>query len=347
MRLTARLLILCLSLLSLPSFAETLGNLYQVHEPVASQQPDERNAGLTRALQTLVQRLTGDTRGLQSPALAGYFKDPQQLISQYGYENGPPLALVVDFDPTATDNALRQAGLPVWGASRPSVLAWWLNESTDDGSSLVGDSQEAAAPLNRAAQRRGLPLRLPMADLSEQQVGTAENLNAAQPDALNAASERYGADALLAVDAKEADGKWTATWRVWMGDSREQGQAQGDTPDALADAVMLGVSQRLSQRFVGSAGSASAQVLQIEGADLARYAEVSRLLEPMGAKLVLVQGGKLVYNVTASPEQLRAQLALARLQEASAEPTPPAVDANGQPVPNPAVPRQNILRFHW
>ncbi len=121
------------------------------------------------------------------------------------------------------------------------------------------------------------------------------------------------------MDAKEADGKWTATWRVWMGASREQGQAQGDTPDALADAVMLGVSQRLSQRFVGSAGSASAQVLQIEGADLARYAEVSRLLEPMGAKLVEVQGNRLVYRVTASPEQLRAQLALARLQEAPAE----------------------------
>lgn len=346
MRLTARLLILCLSLLSLPSFAETLGNLYQVHEPVASQQPDERNAGLTRALQTLVQRLTGDTRGLQSPALAGYFKDPQQLISQYGYENGPPMALVVDFDPTATDNALRQAGLPVWGASRPSVLAWWLNESAN-GSSLVGDSQEAAAPLNRAAQRRGLPLRLPMADLSEQQIGTVENLTAAQPSALQSASERYGTDALLAVDAKEADGKWTATWRVWMGDSHEQGQAQGDNPDALADAVMLGVSQKLASRFVGSSGTATAQVVQIEGADLARYAELERLLDPMGAKLVLVQGGNLIYHVTASPEQLRAQLALARLQEAPAEPVQPALDANGQPVPNPAVPRQNVLRFHW
>ena len=110
---------------------------------------------------------------------------------------------------------------------------------------------------------------------------------------------------------------------------------------------MLGVSQRLSQRFVGSAGSASAQVLQIEGADLARYAEVSRLLEPMGAKLVEVQGSNLVYRVTASPEQLRAQLALARLQEAPAEPAQAAVDANGQPVPNPAVPQQNALRFHW
>ena len=198
MRFTARLLILCLSLLSLPSFAAALGNLYQVHEPVASQQPDERSAGLSRALQTLVLRLTGDPRAIQSGALAGYFKDPQQLISQYGYENGPPLALVVDFDPTSVNNALRQAGLPVWGANRPSLLAWWLNESAA-GSSLVGDSQEGAAPLNRAAQRRGLPLLLPMADLSEQGVGTAQNITAAQPDALRAASERYSADGLLAV----------------------------------------------------------------------------------------------------------------------------------------------------
>ncbi|MGC4010985.1 MAG: hypothetical protein QM805_19560 [Pseudomonas sp.] len=90
-----------------------------------------------------------------------------------------------------------------------------------------------------------------------------------------------------------------------------------------------------------------AQVLQIEGADLARYAEVSRLLEPMGAKLVEVQGRNLVYRVTASAEQLRAQLALARLQEPPAEPAQPAVDANGQPVPNAAVPAQNTLRFHW
>ena len=101
---------------------------------------------------------------------------------------------------------------------------------------LVGDNQASAEPLKRAAQNRGLPLRLPLADLDEQIVGTPENLNAAQPDALRAASERYAADALLAVDAKEADGKWQAQWRLWMGDSREQGQAEGATPDALAEA---------------------------------------------------------------------------------------------------------------
>lgn len=346
MRSTVRLLFLCLSLFSLPSFAAALNNLYQVHEPVASQQPDERSAGLTRALQTLVLRLTGDQKATQSPALAGYFKDPQQLISQYGYENGPPLALVVDFDPTSVDGALRRAGLPVWGASRPTLLAWWLNESAGS-SSLVGDNQDSAAPLNRAAQRRGLPLLLPLADLGEQGVGTAQNITAAQPDALRAASDKYPADGLLAVDAKEDGGKWQAQWRLWMGDTREQGQVQGDTPDAVADAVMLAVSQRLAPRFVGAPGSATALNLQVQGATLERYAQLQRLLEPMAAKLVMAKGDSLEYRLNASPDQLRAQLALAHLQEAPAEPAAPAVDASGQPVPPPPAAPGNVLRFRW
>lgn len=342
MRLTARLLILCLSLLGLPSFAATLNTLYQVHEPVASQQPDERSAGLTRALQTLVLRLTGDSRALQSSALAGYFKDPQQLIGQYGYENGPPLALKVDFDPASVDNALRSAGLPVWGASRPTLLAWWLNESST-GSSLVGDNQESAAPLNRAAQRRGLPLLLPLADLGEQGVGTVQNLTAAQPDALRSASERYAADGLLAVDAKEDGGKWQAQWRLWLGDSREQGQAQGDSPDALADAVMLAVAQRLAPRFVAAPGTASALTLQVQGATLERYAQLQKLLDPLSAKLVQAKGDSLEYRLSANPDQLRAQLALARLQESPAEPAA-AASANAQVQPAVAG---NVMHFHW
>ncbi|MCY1272603.1 hypothetical protein D9M68_297080 [compost metagenome] len=348
MRSIARLLILCLSLLSLPSFAETVGNLYQVHEPVASQQPEERNAGLTRALQTLVVRLTGDQKAVQNPALAGYFKDPQQLISQYGYEDGPPLALVVSFDQNATDAALRRAGLPLWGASRPSVVAWWLNESSQ-GSNLVGDGQEAAAPLSRAAQHRGLPLRLPLADLGEQSLGTPENLASAQPEALRAASERYGADAILSVVARQDEaGKWQAQWQLWQGDERSQGQAQGDDANAVADAVMLAASQRMASRFVAAPGEASPLTLQVQGANLARYAELQRLLDPLGAKLVEVSGDSLEYRLNASPEQLRAQLGLANLREMPAEQAPPApADPNAQPAPNPAVPSRNVLRFGW
>ncbi len=352
MRVIARLFFLCLSLTSLPSFAETVGDLYQVREPVASQQPEERAAALSRALDTLVLRLTGDSKAPSSPALAELRKDPQQLISQYGYESGPPELLVVDFDPISSDRSLRQAGLSLWGSNRPAILTWWLN-SAAEGASLVGDGQAGAVPLRRAAQHRGLPLRLPLADLNEQLVATAENLSATQPDALRPASERYAADALLAVNAHEEAGQWNAQWRLWLGDSREQGTAQGADADALADAVFLAISQRLAPRFVAAPGASENLTLEVQGANLARYAELQRLLEPFDARLQKVEGERLTYQVKASTEQLRAQLALAHLQEMPAEAAPveaAPVEAGQAPAVVAAPmqqPRADVLHYRW
>ncbi len=341
MRLSARLLALCLPLFSLPALAEPVSGLYQVREAVTSQQPEERSAALNRALETLVLRLTGDAQALQNPALAGVRQDPQQLVSQYVYEGE---TLVVDFDPLTTENKLRQAGLPLWGANRPSILTWWIVTSREEGG-LVGDGQEAAAPLQQAAQHRGLPLRLPLADLQEQLVATPDNLGASQPDALREASERYAADALLAVQVREEYAGMQAEWRLWLGDSREEGTVKGSSPQELADAVFLAVSQRLAPRFLVKPGAASALTLEIHGANLARYAELERLLEPFAARLLRAKGDLLVWQVNASAEQLRAQLSLAGLQEVPADAAPLDASANPQAAPAPAA--ANLMRFRW
>ncbi len=339
MRAITRLFVSCLFLFSLPLSAQTLNTLYQVREPVSSQQPTERDAALSRALDTLVVRLTGDPAALQNPAVVELRKSPQQLISQYSYQNGPPQVLQVDFDPLSSERSLRQAGLSLWGANRPAILAWWLNE-TSDGSTLVGDAQSGAALLRDAAQHRGLPLLLPLADLDEQLLATAENLSANQPAALQDASARYGADALLTVQAREADGQWQAQWRLWLGDTREQGTAQGADQVALADAVWLAVSQRLAPRFVSRPGAAQGLQLEVQGANLARYAELQRLLEPFAARLQWAQGNRLSFRLNASPEQLRAQLALGRLQEGSVAVDPVAPAAA-------VTPGAATLQFHW
>lgn len=349
MRLTARLLLACLPLFSLSSLAAPVSDLYQVREPVASQQPDERAAALGRALDTLVLRLTGKADAAQNPALAALHKDPQQIVSQYGYEGDK---LLVDFDPISTERSLRQAGLSLWGGNRPAILTWWLNDASE-GSSLVGDGLGSAEVLRQAAQHRGLPLRLPLADLSEQLVATPEALAANDPAALRTASERYAADALLTVLAREDNGQWQAQWRLWLGDEREQGQVQGADQAALADAILLAVSQRLAPRFIVAPGAADSLMLEVQGVDLNRYAELQRILEPFAAQLRKVQGDTLTFQVTANVEQLRAQLALAQLQEVPAE--APPVDA-AQPAQAPAAtpepaaqtaPRSNVLRFRW
>lgn len=331
----------CLSLFSLAIHAQVLTDLYQVREPVTSQSPEERSQATQKALETLVLRLTGDAQAIQNPALASIRKDPQQIISQYGYEAGPPEALRVDFDAVSTDRALRQAGLSLWGSNRPALLGWWLSDSVE-GSSLVGDGQSAAEPLRRAAQHRGLPLRLPLADLGEQLVGTAENLEGVDPAPLKEASERYGADALLAVHAREGDGQWQARWRLWQGDQQEQGTAQAADQAALADAVMLAVSERLAPRYAVKPGVSSDQLLEVQGMTLERYAQLGHLLEPFGGQLKSVNGDRIVYQVNGSAEQLRSQLGLAQLREVSADPVPVA-GADGQPGVSSGV----QLRFSW
>lgn len=340
----------CLSMFSLVSQAETLNNLYQVREPVASQTPEERDLATQRALETLVLRLTGDSKAFQNAGLAAVRKDPQQIISQYGYDAGPPESLQVDFDPVSTDRALRGAGLSQWGSNRPAILGWWLNDSTE-GSNLVGDGQATAAPLRRAAQHRGLPLRLPLGDLDEQIVATAKNLEGTDASPLQAASERYAPDALLAVHAHEdAPGQWQAKWRLWLGDQREQGSVQGADTSALADAVMLAVSQRLAPRFVAKPGATTEQLLEVQGMSLERYAALEHLLEPFGAKLYSVEGDRAVFRVNGSAEQIRAQLGLAKLQEVPAGEAvriiaaPPAAEGSA-PVAPPAPTPQ--LRFRW
>ena len=354
MRLITRLFVFALSVISLPAFAVPTTGLYQVRTALPSQQPEERAAALGQALDILVVRLTGDTAALQSEAVAELRKDPQQLISQYGVEGS---SLVVDFDPLTTESRLREAGIPLWGANRPLLLVWWLDE-VDGSTTLVGDSQELAAPVQAAAQNRGLPIRLPLADLDEQLAATTENLGAAQPDGLQVVSQRYAADALLGVIAQSSGDKWQGQWRLWLGDSREQGTAEGADQAALADAVMLAVSQRLAPRFVAAPGAAQSITLVVQGVDLARMAELDRLLTPFAARLRKAQGNTLTYLVNASPEQLRAQLALGQLREVTAVATEPlptlsplstTVDqAAVEPVaPAPAVPARDVLTFSW
>lgn len=345
----------CLALIAATAQAENVSGLYQVREPVTGQGPEARTAATAKALDTLVLRLTGDAKAAQSPALAELRKDPQQIINQVGSEAGPPESVLVEFDPGSTERALRKAGLALWGSNRPSILSWWLNDSVD-GSSLVGDGQASAQPLRRAAQHRGLPLRLPLADLQEQLVANAKQIEGSDPAPLREASERYGADALLAVHAQEADGKWQGKWQLWLGDQREQGTAEGADPAALADAVMLAVSSRLAPRYVARPGASSQMQVQVQGMSLQRYAELARVLEPYGPRLKMAEGTTLTYGVTGNREQLRAQLGLAKLQELPAEQAPavpvtpaPVASATGeQAAPAPPAPKPfDGLRFRW
>lgn len=354
MHFIPRLIFLCGAVFTVPVMAAPLSELYKVREPVASQQPAEREEAIRKAFDTLVLRLTGEAK-VDQPSVAPLREDPQQLVSRYAYEGD---AVVVNFDSTTTERALRNAGLSLWGADRPSLLTWWLTESVD-GARLVGDAQEGARRLQAAAQHRGLPLRLPLADLGEQLAATADALSAKEPDELRQVSERYESDGLLTVVARPSGEAMEANWRLWIGDKQTQGKVSGDTQNALADAVMLAVSQYLAPQYRVAPGETSELTLEVMGADIDRFAELDRLLEPFGGRLLRVESDRLVYRLNASPERLRTQLALAKLREVPAEALPleplnaeAPLEEPGQPAAESApvaIPEEQgeVLRFSW
>ena len=347
----ARGLCLCLALLSAgPLSAEPVEGLFRVREPLPQEQPDARAEGLRRAFDTLVLRLTGDAEASRGASLAALRNDPQPVITQYGYQAD---SVFVEFDAASVQKRLRDAGLGLWGANRPVVLVWWLNESPVE-TRLLGDGQESSDVLRAAAQHRGLPLRLPLADLSEQLAVTPEALGDPRRTLVDASS-RYDADAVMAARAQQSDSGWQVEWVLSLGDAQTRGQVSEASLEAAADAVMRAAQVWMAPRFVGQGGAVEAVALEVEGADVAGYAQVQKLLEPLGARLVAVEGDRLVYALSADLEQLRAQLSLARLVEvpaeapaAASEPEAPGIDATAPPAPSvlPATEARR-LRFRW
>lgn len=113
---------------------------------------------------------------------------------------------------------------------------------------------------------------------------------------------------------------------------------------------MLAVSNRLAPRFVTRPGASSEMQVQVQGMNLARYADLGRVLEPYGARLKQVEGDTLTYQVTGNSDQLRAQLGLAKLQELPAEApaAQPPVDPVNPGATQAAAPKPfNGLRFRW
>lgn len=305
-----------MSLATVSVHAETVTGLYQVREALASQESDVRDAGLQQAFTTLMQRLTGQTDAAKSSQLAKLQADPQPLISRYGYEGN---TLVVNFDPTSVQSALRKAGLPIWGSNRPVVLAWWHIDDLD-GSRLVSDGQPNAPKLYAAAQYYGIPARLPLGDLTEQlMLDDALGNN----EAIRNSAERYTADAVVIVEQQLDGDSLAAQWQLWIGDERQQGQVSASSQARLARDVFAQVNQHLAARFAIKPGQGELLSLRIDGVNLERFVLVERLLEPFDAKLLGTNKSYAQWQVRSTPEQLRAQLALADLHEQTA----PATDA--------------------
>ena len=218
------LLLLTLPLISWEhSAALQVSGLYSQQIPVTNDGEAERNRAFREAFAAVVVKVSGDPRWLENLAIERAIAQAQNYVEATSYisesiqlpleDNTLPLdsdeeqfytaeqrIISVNFAAALINELLEDAGIPVWDDNRPSVLVWMVlqNSAGEREFLTVGSNPEIVKVMQDFAAARGLPIIFPVLDFEDRKSlseNIAWNLDEA---AISSASERYGADSILA-----------------------------------------------------------------------------------------------------------------------------------------------------
>ena len=342
------LLLLTLPFLSWQSsMALQVSGLYSQQIPVTNDGEAERNRAFREALAAVVVKVSGDPRWLENPSIEKAISQAQNYVEATSYisesiqlpledntlaadANEEPFYTVeqriisVNFAAALIDDLLAAASIPVWDGNRPSVLVWMvLQSSSGDREFLTADSNpEIVKLLQDFAVARGLPIIFPVLDFEDRRTlseNIAWNLDEA---AISSASERYGADSILAGRLHfSASGELVGLWQFQF-----QGEAEVfDGFDSELQSYLYEPLNRITARLAGhfailpeSIGSASVR-LRIDGVkNLNAYSSLLNYIENLGlvesVTLAEVDGERIALQLSlvGSTRQLYEQIALDR-----------------------------------
>jgi len=193
-----------------PQFAEpaVFQNLYTLTVSPEEGVTDRAQA-VNLAMRQLLTRVTGDRDAGADPDLQDMVVNASQYVESYAVPDRQTAR--VSFYSDAIERALESRNRPVWGPERPMTLLWIAIDTGQGERALLpadgappGASADMEALLDglreelvTVAEERGLPVTLPLLDLEDMAaVGFADVWGGFEQTVL-AASDRYGADAVL------------------------------------------------------------------------------------------------------------------------------------------------------
>lgn len=273
-----------------------------------------------RAMERLLVRATGSTSAPVAPELAPLVTGASSYVNSFG-EPTPNVAEVV-FNSTRIERELMRLQWPVWGSERPLTLAWIVVENAFGERAFVGAdtaegvSEDMAAliesvrmELDAVAEDRGLPIDLPLFDLEDLNAVPISEVFGFFEEPVVAASQRYGADAVL-LGRVRAGNFPEVSWLLVMDGMRQP--FAGYTVREGLDAVANSFAARFAP--VGAATPVRLTVLEVEnGDDYGRVLSAVRSLSDVRAVAVVSAAGNTLVLEAATrggAEQLEHLLAL-------------------------------------
>ncbi len=258
--------------------AVRVSGLYEAEVAVPDQSNSARVQGVVNALRSVIIKLTGDRAAPEKPDAGLILRSAERYLLQYRYQEAgssadpaaasasPELRLWAQFSQGALDRDLRSAGLSLWGAERPSTLAWvavndgsgWRWAGGEDGAGWFQSQVEVHA------SRRGLGVIFPLHDLDDDARLAASAVGDADIAAIRQASERYQPNTVLAVaiDVSAPD-NGRARWSLLSGSEPESWNTEGGQSEEFVRAGMDTLADRLSLRYAAARASAEQGVVTV------------------------------------------------------------------------------------
>jgi hypothetical protein len=326
-----RLLSLLLIGLLLPlanAQAVTVNDLHTATVEVIDKSEKARTAAFRKGLEQVLVKMAGSAAVLDRGGVDALLERPNGFVQRYRYEpidddeqtgtpsdaggedggaaddaDKPRFRLIVTYAGGRIEQRLEESDVVVWGEERPEVLVWL---AIDDGRNrrilgTDGDS-EAYRALMDAAERRALPILLPLMDMRDRERVEFVDISGGFFDTLGTASERYRGDIMLVGHLRRGGGGWRGDWTLIGAGER---RAWGATADAVDTAVATGVdgaTERLAAMLAGEGGERTRLSVRIDGVgtldDYARVKEyIDGLVRIRSSSLRGIQPGELVFDL--------------------------------------------------
>jgi hypothetical protein len=137
--------------------------------------------------------------------------------------------------------------------------------------------------LRQAAERQGLPLALPLLDLTDQQSLSVEDLGSGADDRIRAASARYEAAGVLAGRlSRTPENGWNVVWRFYRPDAASTNwQGRFNNLAEAMQAGFAGAYGKLAERYIPKTLSETHLELRVTG--ISSLADVSKVANYLGS----------------------------------------------------------------
>ncbi len=192
-------------------------DLYQGIVPVESRDNvRERQQAFNEALRQVLLKITGNGTIYNQPLIRRALTNADNYVDTWSYRTvtssrgeddtsgeAPGIELSVTFFEPEVLALLDSAGIPLWPRNRPYTLVWLVIQDELGGRQLVGsssrDNLDILSMLESGAQRRGLPVLLPILDFDDLRAVSTNDVWNMETERLLAASARYQSESVLVI----------------------------------------------------------------------------------------------------------------------------------------------------